>query len=345
MSSFDYELPEACIAKVPATPRDHSRLMVLAPGEAPRHHRFLELPTFLTPGDLLVVNRTQVLPARLRARKASGGALEMLLVRPHEGDIATATVWRATGRPLKGLKPGVRVQLKDGTPIEVVRREGELVVIQAAEPLFAVARRTGEVPLPPYIERDQGPLASDADDYQTIFASEPGAVAAPTAGLHFTPRVLAALAARGVAQAELLLHVGLGTFAAIRQEHFDDVRAHPMHAEWYAIDRSTVERIAATKKAGGKIVAVGTTSVRALETWAKTGAASGLSTLFITPGFEFKVVDAMVTNFHLPRSTLLMLVAAFAGRERMLAAYADAVREGYRFFSYGDAMLVYPERG
>ena len=318
--------------------------MVLPSSGDVLHRRFVDLPQLLEPGDLLVVNRTEVVPARLSLRKETGGRVEVLLTRPKAGDARTATVWEGIGRPLKGLRIGQTLQAADGSAVTLVGRAAEAVCVQSPRPLWELMQRCGEVPLPPYIERAHGPRPTDAGDYQTVFAREPGAVAAPTAGLHFTSEVLDALTIRGVLRAEIVLHVGPGTFLPIRQEHEADVRGHRMHAERYAIDPATLEAIRATRACGGRVVAVGTTSVRALETWAATGSASGESELFITPGFAFKVVDLMLTNFHLPKSTLLMLVSAFAGRERVLAAYAEAVREAYRFFSYGDAMLVYPQK-
>ncbi len=318
--------------------------MVLRPPLAPLHRQFAELPTLLEARDLLVVNRTQVVPARLKLTKATGGRVELLLSRPKNGPAATATQWEGMGRPLKGLKPGQRLRTIEGSELTVIARDGELVIVEAEAPLLWLLHRIGEVPLPPYIERQSGPRECDRSDYQTPFAREPGAVAAPTAGLHFTDAVLAELDAKGVQRAEVTLHVGLGTFLPIRQEHHADVLAHVMHREWFEVPAETADAVAAARKRGGRVIAVGTTSVRALESWAQSGCASGDTALFITPGYSFRAVDAMVTNFHLPQSTLLMLVSAFAGREYLLAAYAEAVRKEYRFFSYGDAMLVYPDR-
>jgi len=341
LALYDYELPPELIAQAPARPRDSSRLMVLPRrAGAPTHRSFVDLPGLLAPGDLLVVNRTRVVPARLRLVRETGGKAEVLLTRPLDGEVETATTWTALGRPGRHLIPGRRLRAPDGSWLTIVERRDDEVVVRGEGALWPLLERHGEVPLPPYIRREGGPTGADASDYQTLFARERGAVAAPTASLHFTPDVLAALAARGVALAELVLHVGPGTFLPVREEHEADVRAHPMHEERYHVPAATLEALAATRARGGRVVAVGTTSVRALETWRRTGEATGASRLFIYPGCELGAIDGMVTNFHLPRSTLLMLVAAFAGRERVLAAYAEAVRERYRFFSYGDAMLI-----
>ncbi len=330
---FDYELPPELIAQEPARPRDASRLLVLARAiGAVRHAQFRDLPELLSPGDLLVVNRTKVIPARLRVRKPTGGQVELLFVRP------VGARWDAMARPAKGLHEGVVLEAPGGATLRVAGREGELLRIEG--PVARLIEEHGELPLPPYIERPAGGRAADRDDYQTLFAREPGAVAAPTAALHFSDRVLSELWSRGIGKAEITLHVGPGTFLPVRQEHYADVRAHPMHAEWYEVPAATIAAMAAAREAGQRVVAVGTTTVRALETWAAGHGPSGESRLFIYPGFSFRAVDALLTNFHLPRSTLLMLVAAFAGREVVLNAYAEAVRLRYRFFSYGDAMLA-----
>ena len=310
----------------------------------PLHGRFADLPQHLEPGDLVVVNRTRVIPARLEVRRPTGGRVELLAVRPIAGDLTSAEEWEVLARPAKSLKPGLVLTAADGTDIIVVERTGETARVRARGGLLALLNRVGEVPLPPYIDRPQGPVTRDALDYQTVFASEPGAVAAPTAGLHFTDRILDGLKARGVTLAQVVLHVGIGTFLPVRQEHYADVRGHSMHPEWYRLPPETVAAIESCRGRGGRVVAVGTTSLRALETWASTGMAEGESRLFVYPGFSFRVVDAMVTNFHLPKSTLLVLVAAFVGRERILEAYAEAVARGYRFFSYGDAMLLYRDQ-
>jgi S-adenosylmethionine:tRNA ribosyltransferase-isomerase len=333
-SDFDFELPPDRIAREPLAERDASRLMVLPQGGGPPgHRRFRELPSLLQPGDLLVLNETRVIPARLRGRRtATGGQVELLLCEPLPAAEGRA-VWRCLGQASKPLRTGVALQLA-GVAAEVVAVHGEgfLDVAFAAAPaeLEQVIERAGELPLPPYLGREETP--ADRERYQTVYARSPGAVAAPTAGLHFTERVLAELDTRGIRRATLTLHVGPGTFLPVRGE---DLSRHRMHAERYEIPGAT----AAAVRDAARVIAVGTTSLRALE--ASGGAAGpGSTALFITPGHEFRVVDALLTNFHLPRSTLVMLVSALAGRERLLAAYAEAVREGYRFYSYGDAMLV-----
>lgn len=342
LSLFDFELPEHAIAQQPASPPDSSRLMVVRRDALENEHRiFRELPQLLAPNDLLVINRSQVIPARLQAQRPTGGQAELLFFEPRDGGIRSAKRWLAMGRPAKALRRAQRVHTPDGTQLEIcaVYPDGS-ILLEAAEPILQLLERLGEMPLPPYIERPNGPTESDRQDYQSIFAKEPGAVAAPTASLHFTDRVMEHLEQRRVAVAELVLHVGPGTFQPVRSEHSEDVRQHHMHREWYSIPASTVRAIEATREHGGRVVAVGTTVVRALESYFATGVPEGDSELFIYPGFEFRAVDALITNFHLPKSTLLMLVSAFASRERMLAAYQEAVREGYRFFSYGDAMLL-----
>jgi S-adenosylmethionine:tRNA ribosyltransferase-isomerase len=342
LALFDYELPEANIAQHPVEPRDHSRLMVLEGDGAAAHSRFIKLAQHLRPGDLLVVNRTRVIPARLRLRKPTGGEVELLLYEPTDQDRSSGHQWRALGKPAKSLTAGLELTTAQGTSLTVVGREGDSVIVAAQEPILGVLQREGSLPLPPYLQDANNPSAEDAAAYQSIFGAELGAVAAPTASLHFTPRVMAQLKERGVKVREVLLHVGPGTFLPVRPEHADDVRGHQMHAEWYTIDDACVRDVEATRAQGGRVVAVGTTSLRALETWRATGETTGNSTLFITPGYVFGCVDALVTNFHLPKSTLLMLVCAMAGRDRMLAAYAEAIRTGYRFYSFGDAMLIAP---
>jgi S-adenosylmethionine:tRNA ribosyltransferase-isomerase len=335
---FHYELPDELIARHPAARRSDSRLLHLdGRTGALADLRFVDLPRLLRPGDLLVFNDTRVVPARLIGRKDSGGRVEVLFLTPH-GPLETAARWEVMGRPGDAFKVGKSVIAGD-TPLRVVARDGVNAVLEGDEALWPLLERRGEVPLPPYIARET-PAVSDMADYQTLFAREPGAVAAPTASLHFTPAVVEALAARGVERAEVVLHVGAGTFLPVRDEHAADVRSHVMHAEHYAIPEATLRAIEAARARGGRVIPVGTTSLRALETWAATGEAAGHSRLFIYPGYEFRVTDALVTNFHVPRSTLLMLVSAFAGRERVLAAYAEAVRLRYRFFSYGDAMFI-----
>jgi S-adenosylmethionine:tRNA ribosyltransferase-isomerase len=337
LDDYDYQLPEHCIAHTPANPRDASRLLHLS--NTLEHKQFRDLPDLLNSGDLLVINRTRVFPARLKVRRASGGKVELLLFAPLDGDVYQACEWQALGKPSKTLRPGMSL-LGDGFELEVVERRDETVRIRGREPLWPTLQRLGEIPLPPYIERPKGPNTQDTRDYQSMFAETAGAVAAPTASLHFTHDVVDTLKAKGVQFADVILHVGPGTFLPIRAE--EDFREHVMHSEFYAIPNETLATIAATKAHGNRVIAVGTTVTRALETYAQTQAAIGASKLFIYPGFKFKTVDALLTNFHLPRSSLLLLVCAFAGKDRMLNAYQQAVQEGYRFFSYGDAMLVQP---
>lgn len=340
VDDFSYELPETLIAQNPAEKRDNSRLLVLPRfGGEFTHARFSDLPSFLCRGDLLVLNDTRVFKARLRGRKIPGGAaVEIFCLEPAGED----GEWRAMVRPGRKLRQGTSVRLADGTVVEIGRRiEGGLRVVRLPEGdgaalLFA---RCGELPLPPYITQS----AADPERYQTVYGKIDNArsVAAPTAGLHFTPELLEGLRARGVGHEFISLDVGLGTFRPVKEQ---DVRDHRMHSERCRVGSSAVSRIAEARRAGGRIVAVGTTVVRTLESFAdETGAISPgerETDIFIRPGYRFKVTDGLVTNFHLPRSTLLMLVCAFAGRERVLSAYAEAVREKYGFFSFGDAMLI-----
>jgi len=338
---FDFDLPAERVAQAPAEPRDASKLLLVPRKEGPfQHQQFTDLPESLHKGDLLVVNRTQVMPARLPIVRPSGAPGELLLCRPVDGPLTEATTWEGLGRPGSALKVGRTVTTQNGFELEVVARHEQTVRVRGARPLWDVLQAHGNIPLPPYIKRPEGPGADDASSYQSMFAAQPGAVAAPTASLHFTPRVLQALEDRGVQVADVLLHVGPGTFLPIRPEHSDDVRKHSMHSEWYEVPEATQKAVAETKARGGRVVAVGTTSLRALETWGSAGEARGESQLFVYPGFEFKVVSGLVTNFHLPRSTLLLLVSAFATRERILAAYREAIANAYRFYSYGDAMLL-----
>lgn len=340
VSDFDFELPDAAIAQE-AAPRGESRLLVLAAGGAARHRRIADLPELLAPGDLLVVNDTRVIPARLFARReespgGGGGRVELLLVERRE-----SCEWECLVRPGRKALPGTRLRLGDTLRAEIVARLGDgrrhVRFSEAVEPHL---ERLGHVPLPPYIKRPDTP--GDRERYQTVFASQPGAIAAPTAGLHFTPELLARLAAVGVERAAVTLHVGIGTFKPVTAEL---VHEHRMDEERWEVPAATAAAIAATRRRGGRVVAVGTTVVRTLESVAAAHdgeivAGAGRTALFITPGFRFRAVDALLTNFHLPRSTLLMLVCAFAGRERVLEAYREAIATGYRFYSYGDAMLV-----
>lgn len=331
-SEFNYDLPQHFIAQTPAEPRDSSRLLVLdrATGST-RHHLFREIGQFLHAGDLLVLNRTRVIPARIYARKATGGQIELLLLRRAEPLTWHALVGGA------GMRERTALTVENGPSGEVVSvLHGAERLIRFAEPIEPYFPVVGHVPLPPYIHE----TLQDAERYQTVYAREPGSAAAPTAGLHFTERLLNSLQSAGVQSAFVTLHVGLDTFAPVTE---DDASHHEVHKEWCEVSQEVVDQIRLTKKRGGRVVAVGTTAVRTLESAARDGeisAYSGDTDLFILPGYKFRVVDAMVTNFHLPRSTLLMLVSAFAGRNQMLATYELAKREGYRFYSFGDAMLL-----
>ena len=339
LSDFDYALPEELIAQEPVTPRDASRLLVLPPDGPPEHRAFAELDRLLSPGDLLVFNDTKVVPARLVGRKGSGGKVELLLCEPLEG--GTGRRWRAMGQASKPIREGAALAF-EGLSARVLAAEGEGFYVveldREGAALEAALARAGRIPLPPYIRREPGEL--DRGRYQTIWARAPGSAAAPTAGLHFTEPLLARLAARGVSSAGVTLHVGPGTFLPVRGESIDD---HRMHPERYEVSEETAGQVAACRARGGRVVAVGTTSVRTLESafdGTRVAPGPGRTALFVRPGHVFRVVDALVTNFHLPRSTLLMLVSAFGGTERVLGAYRDAVAHRYRFFSYGDAMLV-----
>ncbi len=337
-SAFDFELPPELIAQAPLAERSASRLLWLdGARRAWRDLQVTALPQLLEPGDLLVVNDTRVIPARLPARKPSGGRIELLLERVLSGQTVLVQL-----RDSRSIRPGMRLA-SPGGDLQVLARRGEFWEVLLPEEPLAFFERHGRVPLPPYIRRDADAL--DRERYQSLFAQRPGAVAAPTASLHFDAALLDALAARGVQLCPVTLHVGAGTFAPLRSEALAE---HRLHAECYEVGAESAARIAATRRAGRRVVAVGTTVARALESAAQAdgglAASAGETTLFIQPGFRFRVIDALLTNFHLPCSTLLMLVAAFAGRECVLAAYAHAVRERYRFFSYGDAMLVFPDR-
>ncbi len=340
LSDFDFALPPELIAQHPATERSASRLLD-GRGAVPVDRIFRALPGLLAPGDLLVFNDTQVIKARLYGHKASGGAVEALVERVLPG---THEVW-AHLRASKSPRPGARVVFDGpgGTNFEaeVLGRCGPddaLFHLRFPADPLALLERHGHVPLPPYITHADG--ADDVRRYQTVFAAKPGAVAAPTAALHFDEPLLAALRERGIGLAQVTLHVGAGTFQPVRTQNLAD---HKMHREWFDVPEATVQAIAATRAAGGRITAVGTTTLRALESAAREGSLrSGAqeTDIFITPGFEFRVVERLITNFHLPQSTLLMLVSAFAGHTHMHALYAHAIAQRYRFFSYGDAMLL-----
>jgi len=339
-SDFDYELPRELIAQYPAERRDESRLLVLPPGgAAPEHRRFRDLPDYLVAGDLVVVNESEVIPARLLGRRrGSGGRVEVFLLRE-----VAESAWEVLARPAARLRAGAVVEFGGGELRATVTGVGEagrrIVEFETAGDLESALERNGLVPLPPYIDR--APEDADRDRYQTVYARVPGAVAAPTAGLHFTEEVFAALEERGVAVARIVLHVGLGTFRPVAAEDPDE---HEMEEERYEVSEAAADAVNATRAAGGRIVAVGTTVVRVLESIAgpdgSIAPCEGATSLFIHPPYRFRCVDVLLTNFHLPRSTLLMLVSAFGRRERVIAAYAEAVRLRYRFYSYGDAMLL-----
>lgn len=347
VQDYDYELPQELIAQSPAEKRSESRLMVLdRKGGEVAHEHFFDLPRHMRAGDLLVANDSRVIPARLfGVKEGTGAAIEVLLLRPH----GRTGEWQALIRPGKRLKAGQSVAFGDGVLRARVLDEladGVRVVefSQVGKAFDELLERLGEMPLPPYIKEK----LSDRERYQTVYAREKGSVAAPTAGLHFTPQLLEGLSRQGVAIEFITLHVGLGTFRPVQ---VDNVQDHHMHEEWYGVPIDLFDRLAAVKSAGGRVFSVGTTTVRALESaWRRLRAdrpgavqgdvVSGMTDLFIRPGFEFYATDALITNFHLPKSTLLMLVSALAGRERMLFAYNEAVRERYRFFSFGDAMLI-----
>jgi len=336
---FDFELPPELIAQHPA-PRGTSRLMVLDRGSGEVKHLDVScLPGLLRPDDLLLLNDTRVIPARLYAHRPTGRTFEMLLLK--RVDEAT---WEALLRPSARARVCERLELEDGGGAILERRIGEGRWTLRFDPVLDLPRldRIGEMPLPPYIERPDGALAADRSDYQTVYAANPGAVAAPTAGLHFTEGILRSVRSAGVEIAFLTLHVGLGTFRPVSA---DDIADHEMHEERYDISAGTALTVNRALDDGRRVVCVGTTSVRALEGALEVGGGRlrpgpGWTRIFITPGFEFRGTGAMLTNFHLPRSTLLMMISAFAGRERVLAAYAEAVAERYRFFSYGDAMFI-----
>ncbi|HEX7110942.1 MAG TPA: tRNA preQ1(34) S-adenosylmethionine ribosyltransferase-isomerase QueA [Mizugakiibacter sp.] len=337
-SDFHYELPPELIAQAPLAERSASRLLVLdVPAHRWQDRAMRELPQLLRAGDLLVFNDTRVLPARLFGHKESGGAVEILIER-----VTGAHEARAQLGVSKKPKPGGRILLGDGSVVTVLGRDGEFFLLrfEGEEPLERLLLRLGRMPLPPYIARDAD--AADAERYQTVFAREPGAVAAPTAGLHFDASLLDALRARGVEFGYVTLHVGAGTFQPVRAERIED---HVMHREWLNVGAELVEKIRRTRERGGRVIAVGTTVVRALESASRGGELmpfAGETAIFIFPGYRIRSIDGLITNFHLPESTLLMLVSALAGRELILDAYRHAVAQRYRFFSYGDAMLIWP---
>ncbi|MDQ3004559.1 MAG: tRNA preQ1(34) S-adenosylmethionine ribosyltransferase-isomerase QueA [Chloroflexota bacterium] len=348
-SDFDYNLPEAYIAQTPAEPRDSSRLLVLHRDTgALEHCIFRDATDYLNVGDLLVLNQTRVIPARIYARKETGGRVELLLLRRRD-----ELTWEALVGG-KGLRVDMILRVEDGPKVQIVEiLEGSERLIKFSEPIETYFSKVGNVPLPPYIHEK----LDDPERYQTVYAREPGSAAAPTAGLHFTPRLLEELQVKGVKIAYVTLHVGLDTFVPVTEE---DPETHKIHSEWCELSQDTADAINETRARGGRVIAVGTTSVRTLESASHYSALDnsitsesrissidsrispfiGPTRLFILPGFKFQVVDAMITNFHLPKSTLLMLVSAFAGREKILETYETAIQEGYRFYSFGDAMLI-----
>jgi S-adenosylmethionine:tRNA ribosyltransferase-isomerase len=346
VSLFDYDLPHGLIAQYPVERREDSRMLVLPRFEGdPQHRRFRDFPGYLRAGDCVVINDTRVIPARLVGRRPTGGKVELLLLRALDG-----RVWEALARPARRFNIGTTFTFGDPVPgdgaaiVATVRDrlgEGRVAVeLESQGDLMAALDRVGAVPLPPYI---RGGVAEpgDKERYQTVYATAPGAVAAPTAGLHFDAATFQALADKGVQVATVTLHVGLGTFRPVEASRVED---HVMHEEAYDVPQASADMICDTRERGGRVVAIGTTTVRVLETAAdqtgKVAAGAGWSDIFITPGYRYKVTGALLTNFHLPKSTLIMMVSAFAGRERVLAAYQEAVRSGYRFYSYGDCMLI-----
>lgn len=343
LSDFDYTLPPELIAQHPVEPRDAARLLVVDRATGRLEHRgFRDLPEYLRPEDVLVLNNTRVIPARLRARKETGGAVEVLLLRPAAesgGAEARAEVWEVLLRPGRRVRTGTRLHVFPTLTGEVLTSGADgvrLVRFKGDRPVLDTARAVGEMPVPPYVHE---PLARP-DDYQTVYAAVDGAVAAPTAGLHFTPALLEQIRSRGIRMVSLTMHIGLGTFRPVTAQ---DVRRHRMDAEWYDVTAEAAATLTAAR-GRGRVVVVGTSAVRTVETVARddgaVGSGSGWSELFIYPGYLFKATDVLVTNFHLPKTTLLTLVCAFAGRDLILRAYREAVAQRYRFYSFGDAMLI-----
>ena len=330
-AEFDYALPEEFIAQHPAAERGASRLLHLnGANGAIEDLRFTDFTSLISPSDLIVLNDTRVIKARLFGRKATGGKVEVFVERIVAEREALALM--RSGHP---PHPGYKLILGDGIEVEVLSREDDLYRVRFSEPVAAALERCGNVPLPPYIRHPAD--TTDAERYQTVFAEKEGAVAAPTAGLHFDRAMLQAVRERGAEIAKVTLHVGSGTFQPVRSENIEE---HRMHSERYEVPQATLEAISKATASGGRVLAIGTTALRALESWKKTGALSGETDLFIYPGFRFGVVDRLLTNFHLPKSSLLMLVSAFAGLPNIRRAYAHAIGQRYRFFSYGDAMLI-----
>lgn len=336
-SDFDYHLPDSAIAQTPAEPRDSSRLLVLHRHSGDVEHRiFRDLSLLLRSGDLLILNRTRVIPARIFAKKETGGRVELLLLRRRD-----ALTWESLVGG-KGLRVGKKIQVDDGPQAEILEiLEGSERLIRFSEPIEPYFSQVGNIPLPPYIHEK----LQDPERYQTVYSRDVGSAAAPTAGLHFTPRLLDELTSKGVQIAYVTLHVGLDTFAPVTE---DDPEEHKIHTEWCELPQETADLINTTRQNGGRVIAVGTTSVRTLESAAQqmtdealqVAAFSSPTSIYILPGYKFKIVDAMITNFHLPKSTLIMLVSAFAGREKILDTYKLAIQEGYHFYSFGDAMFI-----
>ncbi|MBF2086146.1 MAG: tRNA preQ1(34) S-adenosylmethionine ribosyltransferase-isomerase QueA [Thermoleptolyngbya sp. C42_A2020_037] len=349
LTSYDYHLPAERIAQNPVVPRDRARLLVVDSPSSHQHCIFRDLPALLRPGDLLVLNNTRVLPARLFGRKVGGAKVEVLLLEEQ-----SENRWLALVRPGRRLKVGAMIEffqpdqpegaepLLTATVLAVdAATSGRILEFQVAEnkPFLSVLHLLGQVPLPPYIENSQ----ADPEQYQTVYGDRPGSAAAPTAGLHFTPELLDRLEQRGIRRSFVTLHVGVGTFRPVEAETITD---HKMHGEWLEISPETVAAIATTKASGGRVIAVGTTVTRALEGASQSGQLQpycGKTELFIYPGYQWRVVDGLITNFHLPKSSLMMLVSALTGRERLLALYQEAIAQEYRFYSFGDAMLILPE--
>ncbi len=338
LSDFNYNLPPQLIAQHPLANRTDSRLLELKTEEGHStefiDRQFRDILNLINPGDLLVFNDTKVIPARLHGKKETGGNVELLIERISAENQAWVQI-RASKVPKIGSIVHIHNAAGESFPVEMIGYDGRFYEVRFPENVFSLLERFGELPLPPYIEHQ--PNEQDAKRYQTVVAKNPGAVAAPTAGLHFDEEILSRLSQNGVRQATVTLHVGAGTFSPVREE---DLSKHQMHYEWYSIPTQTLEAIAKTQRGGNRVIAVGTTSLRALESQALTQQSSGETNLFITPGFTFKAVDCLLTNFHLPKSTLLMLVSAFAGVDNIRNAYQHAIAHEYRFFSYGDAMFL-----
>lgn len=343
LSDFDYDLPEELIAQQPLAQRDASRMLVVNRADGTfRNDGFVSLPEHLRPGDCLVLNNTKVFPARLVGQRVpSGGSIEVLLLQEEDPD-----VWEVLARPARRLRVGARISFGPGKLEAIVTAANEdgtrVINFEPQGGLWRFIDELGQPPLPPYIKRHEAPTPNDRERYQTVYAQEKGSIAAPTAGLHFTQAILDQLKQRGVRVANITLHVGYGTFEPVR---VDDISKHRVLAEAFSIDSEAAELINSSRASGGRVVAVGTTTTRALESASSQSGELGRSVtttdLTITPGHKFKIVDALLTNFHLPRSSLLLLVSAFAGRELVLNAYRHAVRDGYRFYSYGDCMLIF----